>query len=193
VYRLTLLLFVFCLSPSIYADVYQYKDEEGNILYSDKPVKGGKRIVESKPSVASPPARQLPKTPAVSDIKKKSDLPISSSSQKSDQKPEKALPYEYVKITSPEDDQAYRSNSGDVLIKVSLSPILQKKFGHHLKIKFDGVLLSEKWQTDSIQLTNLDRGTHSVSLIVVDKTGKQLKESQKTTFHLLRYSRLFGH
>ena len=192
--RLIFSILILCLGGVISAiasaDVYQYKDEEGNILYSDKPVPGGKRIKENQPSVA-------PKT--VIKVERKNSNELSKKNEKTDTIPSKSKseekkpkPYTAISIISPEHDQAIRSNNGDVEIKISLVPPLQKTFGHKIKIKFDGSELNDVWETADIQLKTLNRGSHTVTAIIIDKAGKKLKQSKQITFHLQRYSRLFG-
>ena len=172
-------------NTAINADIYQYRDKEGNIAFSDQPVSGGKRIKENKPSVAPAPiSKKSSTTTTVVKTPKKSENNSS--------KPSKALKYSRIQIVSPENDQAIRSNSGSIDIKVALFPKLQKLFGHQIQISLDGLKLKEKWNSNTVSLSNLDRGTHTITVIVVDKKGKKLKQSKTLSIHLLRYSQVLG-
>lgn len=178
-YRIILVLLCFFLSTSAFAALYQYIDEKGNVNFSDTPIPGGKQIKQNQPSVAPAPKRMFNKQP------EKEKKPT-------EQKSKKAERYKFVKISSPGDDKPLRSNNGDVTIVVNLSPKLQTKFKHKLKLKMDGKTLKNTWSSNTISLKSVDRGTHKISVIVVDNKGKKLKQSKTSTFHLLRHSRLFA-
>ena len=183
--RLVTLFFLCFISASINAAVYQYKDDEANITYSDELTEGGKRIKQNKPSVAPKPVQKKiiqqkrikPKIDKLPQTKKETDKP---------------KPYTELSIIGPKHDMAIRRNDGDVDITLSIKPALQVKFGHKIKIIFDGKKLSNVWSSNSIRLKTLDRGSHTISALLVDKSGKTLKQSKATTFHLLRYSRLLA-
>ena len=191
--NILILSFFLFFSASTSADVYQFKDEDGNILYSDVPVPGGKRIKENLPSVAPNPNAKPP-------LKKKillnnNKTPAKSSATKaksSDTKEKKELSYSVVSISSPKHDVAFRDNSGLVKITVETKPALQLEFGHRFKLKLDGQLLKESWKKSSMTLENINRGSHTVQVMVTNKSGKTLKESSAVTFHLHRFSRLFA-
>jgi len=185
--RLSVFLIYFCLSAPSSAAIYQYTDDQGNVIFSDKPIPGGTQIRQSKPSVVPAPQRK-PNTNPAATFTTEQKLTQEKTQPK---KPEKAKQYKRVSIVSPEDDQGYRSNDGTVKINVSLKPELQVKFGHHLQLVLDGKKLKQEWDSASIELLNVDRGTHTISVIVVDGQEKKLKQSKPITFHLLRYSMLF--
>lgn len=186
-------LLVIATNVSI-AGIYKYTDEEGNVHFTDKPISGAKKIKENKPSVAPAPKSSFnpssTKKPRTRTTVKVFKMEVREQPK---QKPKpKAKRYKSIKIVSPEHDQAYRSNNGDVEIVYSISPPLQTKFKHKIKLVFDGKKLPGQWESSTISLTNLDRGTHTISAIVVDKKGKKLIQSSTTTFHLLRHSVLLG-
>ncbi len=180
------MIFFFLAPLSVNAAIYQYKDENGNISFSDKPVDGAKRLKESKPSVAPVPKRIKNPSPVSTN---KSEEVQSSVQEK---KKKTAKRYKWIKITNPKDDLAIRSNNGDLEITVLLKPALQTKFGHEIQLILDGKKLTNRWRSNSILLNNIDRGTHILSAIVVNKRGKKLKQSKQITFHLLRHSILLS-
>ena len=183
---LVLLLFV---SSNSIADIYQFKDEDGNILFSDVPVPGGKRIKQNKPSVAPAPNRKG--VDSRNNVKNSDKAAQPASAGKTEAKP-KAKKYTGLKITNPSDDQAIRSNNGNITFKYNLEPALQTKFGHYMKLEIDGKLIDKKWTSTSMSFKNMDRGTHTISAVVYDKNNAKLFKSKRTTFHLLRYSAILG-
>ena len=184
-------LLVIAANVSI-AGIYKYTDEQGNVHFTDKPVSGAKKIKENKPSVAPAPKTSY-KPSSSSKPRTRTTVKVFKTEAKEQpkQKP-KAKRYKSIKIVSPKNDQAYRSNNGNVEFVYSISPPLQTKFKHKIKLVFDGKKLPGQWETSTISLMNLDRGTHTISAIVIDKKGKKLIQSSTTTFHLLRHSVLLG-
>ena len=174
---LCILLYV----SNTYAAIYQSRDENGNVVFTDRPEAGSVEKTISSPSTFS--------------IKKHAgDMPHrrpdSGFGEIRIVKP-KALPYTQFSIISPGNDQAIRSNVGSIALKLQLTPRLQTRFGHKIKVEFDGKMRPNSWQTSSILFTNVDRGTHTFRAYIVDKSGKRMKSSNLVSFHLLRFSRLF--
>ena len=91
-------------------------------------------------------------------------------------------------IVSPEDDAAVRSNAGNLRVRVRIDPQLRE--GHWLRLLLDGVPQGASSRAPVFELTNIDRGTHSLQLHIVDKTDAVVYTGTPSTFHLLRHSRL---
>ena len=194
-FRPAISFLIFCISVSFTltsnAAIYQYKDDEANITYSDELSDGGKRVKENKPSVAPnsvPVKKTIRKTP----IAKKPVPPTAKTKKALTKENAKAKPYTLVKVSNPEHDKAIRRNNGDVEVSALITPALQTKFGHKIQLVFDGKKMPDQWKSSSILLKALDRGSHTVSIIIVDRTGKTLKQSKPVTFHLQRFSLLIG-
>ena len=131
----------------------------------------------------------------------KSDKPISlpepttikiapapkSSSSEGRKKPaqEKKVSYESVEIVSPANDEAIRSNSGDITIQISSSPALQ---GNHLYVVLVNGNKLQETAAGTVILTNLDRGSHTAVVEIQDEQEQTLATSSPITFHLLRAS-----
>jgi len=167
--RLLLLLLPLLLSvPPATAAVYMEKDSEGNVIFTDKPSSPEAKPVElSPPSTYQPPA--LPAPPP----------------RKPAAEPAAEAVYESVEIISPADDEPVRANDGRLSVSVEVSPPL--KPGHRLELHMDGKKIAET-RGDHFDLENIDRGTHSLQVQVVDEKGKTLISSKAITFHLLRYA-----
>ena len=161
-----LLLGLLTALPAV-SGVYMEKDAEGNVIFTDRPSDEKAKPVEiSPPSVyQAPPAPPSPRKP----------------------QPEKTATtrYESVVITSPADDEAVRANDGRLTVSVSISPKLQPK--HMLELHMDGSKVAET-QGYRFELAEVDRGTHTLQVHVVDAKGRTLISSKPSSFHLLRYT-----
>lgn len=173
--RVTITLLILCLSasPLSAAEAWRWVDAEGNVEYADTPRPGATRIELPEPMVvpARPPVAQTPVLDGtVADVATGT-----------------AVPYTAISITDPANEDTLRDNGGNLIVSVSLTPALQKAFGHRLQLVLDGDVV----QTGTVQnfaLTELDRGTHSVQAVVLGVDGAPLASSAVNTFHLHRTS-----
>lgn len=155
------------LSLPALAAVYMEKDADGNVVFTDRPDSAQAKPVEiSPPSIYTAPDLPPPvhKTP-----------------------PPKAVTtrYEYLRITSPADDEPIRANNGRLTVSIRISPRLNAE--HLLELLMDGKKVAET-QGDRFELAEVDRGTHSLQVQVVDAKGRTLISSKPSSFHLLRYA-----
>lgn len=155
------------LDRYLQAAVYKQVDEQGNVSYSDAPATENGHKPLKLPGLSVMPA--LP--PAV-------EGSTSVGEDNADQVKYRVTP------VSPANDAALRSNNGLVVLKVALEPPLQ--VGHQIQWFMDGVLRSQGEQT-TIELQNMDRGTHTWMAAVVNRQAQVLSRSEAITFHLLRY------
>jgi len=90
----------------------------------------------------------------------------------------------YSKLTflAPKQDQGIRANNGDVSAMVSIKPPLKK--GHQFVFSLDGKTIS-KGKSRTQNFSNLDRGSHTIGVKVVDNNGKTVKSSS-VGFNVLR-------
>lgn len=175
--RAWLYLLLFAVSmPTFAAEVYRSVDEQGNPVFTDKPVSGGDKLqVPPAPSVQLAPPRQITST-------------------KTDATPPQDMDRRgyRLSILQPRPDEAVRNNAGDVAIRVEVEPRLAVARGHRFTATLDGKPQPGQWYEPAFSLTNIDRGTHTLEVAVVDaNTGRVLARSEPVTFHLLRHSVLF--
>lgn len=162
-------IIVFCLlavfAQPVLAKLYKCKDAEGNTVYTDEPCADGKELklppLHTYTPVIIPPA-----------------FPTTNEADK------KAVTYESLKILEPGNDKPVYNNTGTVTVSYQLKPSLNTSLGHQFSIALDGKQLKTKGVTNQIQLQNLDRGSHSVQIFVVDKDNGILLSSPTVTFHL---------
>ncbi len=165
--QLFLLLLLLGLNQAaVSAKVYKTVDEDGNIIFSDAPADDSVEVKLDDP-ISIPPAtdRQFEYTPQ----QKKTSL------------------YKKIQIVSPKNDEAIRSNEGTVSVSVVVEPALSS--GHTVVLYLDGQEYGRG--STSFNLSNLDRGTHSLRAVVKSADDKLLLSSATISFHILRHSALF--
>lgn len=159
---------------------YKWKDARGNIQYGDKPPPG----VNAKPM----------SMPAITVIDNYADQwkPMNPETDlmTDDIKPQKttapASSYDVLKFIAPKANQSIRANDGDVSAMISVKPPL--KDGHKIAFYLDGKEVS-KGNSRTSNFKNLPRGEHTVSARILDKNGREIKNSS-VSFSVLRFSKL---
>jgi len=147
--------------------VYKKVNPDGTVEFTDKPSGDAKEI----------PVR---KTPSIK-IKPAPNLNLNTTAGK-----KQVFTYDEVVVTAPANDETIRDNTGNISIAGMIRPEVQTGLGHQMRWMMDGKPLEETGL--AFQLANVDRGTHSVQLQVIDKQGEVVASSQSVTFHLLRYA-----
>ena len=99
-----------------------------------------------------------------------------------------SVAYIEAAILAPADDAALRDNAGHVQVHGRVRPALAP--GHQVQLLLDGTPWGSPQSTADFSLANIDRGTHSLALRILNGAGKPLFTGQPSTFHLLRHSRL---
>lgn len=159
---LLLILYLFAI-PVLAADVYRSVDENGNVIYTDKPTPDAEKIrIDDIQTIEGPDVKPFKYTPAKSDTG----------------------PTYNIKITSPENDAAIRSNNGDISIVASVSPGLS--VGQQLILYMDGSVAATGGP--KFDLTNVDRGTHTATVALQSKDGEEIQRSSPVSFTVLRAS-----
>ncbi len=153
------------------AAVYKTVDEQGNVVYTDEPVGNGEPVKLPPLSTVPPPKYQ--------------SSPLST--EASDAATDTAV-YEELAIAAPAQDETVRDNTGNVTVRVSIRPKLDKASGHRLQYFLDGQKHGEPSVAGQMLFPNIDRGAHTVVVAVVDANGKELKRSSDVRFYLHRQS-----
>lgn len=162
-------------SGYVTADVYRWIDENGLIHFSDKSQAGAEQIKLRETSVYTPPSAGEPESDSALEQKTEADSSKDSGG---------VLEYEVISIVSPENNQVLRSSEGTMDISVELRPGLQP--GHKIRVYLNGTQASQDLETTQITLQDMDRGTHSLEVSVIDQNNKELKRSSAVSFHMLR-------
>lgn len=162
---------VLFLAPAMTsAKIYKWILPDGTVKYSDRPQEKGAKELKLPPlqTYSAPP----------------SDQASDDNDDDNDEIAEQAR-YEVVKIISPKANETIRDNGGTVSVRLDIKPALQS--GHVVEISMDGKPIGSGSAT-SISVSNIDRGTHSVSANVKDASGNVVGNAGGVTFTLQRVS-----
>ena len=179
--RNLLLIMVLLLVPPVYAEVYRSVDEDGNPVFTDQPTEGAEKIeLKEIQTIDRQPVKLEPA---------EGTGPTIEVDSTEESVPEELAGYTGLSITSPQDNESIRENAGNVTVSVAINPELNQSAGHQLVLIMDGTELMKSTST-TFNTSNLDRGTHNVSVAVIDRDGKEILRSNAVTFHLQRHSAL---
>tara|TARA_R100000306_G_scaffold62333_1_gene68745 strand:- start:46331 stop:46945 length:615 start_codon:yes stop_codon:yes gene_type:complete len=145
-------LLVAPLPFGVQAEIYRFTDAEGNVEFTDQPRKGAERV-----EVKETATIQLPKPDEVT--------AIIGERQEAAESGEGGPAYETLQIAYPENESAFNSGSGDFNVVMNITPDLQSE--HFLRLTLDGQAQALT-KGPAIPLTNVDRGTHTISVDVVE-------------------------
>jgi hypothetical protein len=151
------------------ADVFTYIDANGNRVFTDQPKKGAKRV-------EIPPTNNLTGTAPA-------QKPSASTRAA---KPKAMFHYQLLRILVPEPDTTIRNIEGNLIVSVTSEPALQD--GHAYRLLLDGQPVGDTGRSPVFPLNNIDRGTHRLSVEIVDELGRVVERTPNQTFHMQRTS-----
>ena len=147
-------------------EVWQWKDANGVTHFSDYPAPGARKIVlngSPASTAAEPPASAAAATrsraqPAATEVV-----------------------YDRLEIWSPESGASFFEADSVVSIRIRSEPELGAT--HRLLTYLDGKLLPGENAMEH-SLSNVDRGVHSVTSVIVNRGGRELIRSEPVVFHM---------
>lgn len=161
----------------IFVDV----DEDGVPNFSDTRSAAGEEIKLRESTTYSPPDSKSDAGRNLPAWKRGDDDEIRN--------PQEPPPPVYkASITSPEHDSTLRDNAGNLTVEVKLTPALQS--GYRGDLLLDGHPVSTVNASGPVNLTNLDRGTHTLQVRIFNPADKVVHESSAVVVNILRASRL---
>ncbi|MCP3662384.1 MAG: DUF4124 domain-containing protein [Gammaproteobacteria bacterium] len=171
----TLLLLLFPVISS--AGIYKWVDEKGVLHFTDQAEPGAEPVELRPATLYTPdliPALQSDQQPVAT------EAPTSA-----------AVSYEQVSISKPAHEETIHSNEGSVIVAFSSTPALAK--GDRYKLLFDGQEVPTEGENNLplMELQNVDRGTHTLQVEIVDQSGMTLIASEESIFYLRSQSILF--
>lgn len=142
--------------------VYKWVDKNGVVHYSSTPPAEG-----AKPAKLPPLQTYKGGTaPDLSKLQKQSVTATGGTAQ--------------IQVVTPSHDETFRS--GAVPVAVMVTPQLGE--GQRLIYLLDGTPASAPTTDTSFALTNVERGSHTVSVSLIDAAGEELGSSTGVTFHM---------
>jgi hypothetical protein len=149
------------------ATTYMRVEKDGSKTYSDRPLPGGQEVViESAQTYSAPPA------PAPAD-------PSRSPEQ---QQVLDAANFRYACALTPRADETFQ-NPESIVLAVQLTPQLRP--GDQVKFSMDGTSVENEDNATSRTLEFPDRGAHTASVQITDRSGKSVC-NVSSTFHVQR-------
>jgi len=160
-------LALFALGAS--AEVFTYVDSQGSRVYTDQPRGNAKRVpLATSNRMASNPTGAAPITTA----KKSPEQPL--------------FRYDMLRVLVPEPDATIRSSAGELIVSITSEPGLQK--GHRYRLLLDGQPTGEPGLSPVFPLSNIDRGSHNLSVEILDAQDRIVERTANQPFHMQRIS-----
>ena len=166
-HRLLFCLLLGLLSLGAHAGVYTYIDADGNRVFTDQPPSQHAERIELAPSNAMRPVTPPPPRPAAQPLPREAG-------------------YQILRILVPEPDATIRDMAGNLIVSASSEPGLQP--GHSFRLIMDGQPASEAGRSPVFPLQNIDRGTHQISVEILDASGRIVERTPSQPFHMKRIS-----
>lgn len=162
------LCLLFSVSQAVLAEVYTYVDADGNRVFTDQPHRNAKKVDIAPTNRVDQPT----KAPSRASTPKPAARPI--------------FHYQLLRILAPEPDSTIRDIEGNLNVTVSNDPELQPD--HLYRLLLDSKPYGGPTRSPVFPLTNIDRGTHQLSVEIIDQYGRVLERTPNQPFHLIRIS-----
>jgi hypothetical protein len=168
--KIRLFLLLFLVTPLLQAEIFKWVDQEGNVHFSDQNLNGS-TPVELRPATV---------------IETPTDPPSAQRQENSPQAKAPAGPaYESVRILKPADDESIRSSGEDPInVMIESSPGLAD--GDSYRLSMNGQVVASDLSSGLVPLENVERGSHTLMVEIVGKSGNSLISSEEISFHVLR-------
>lgn len=150
------------------AGVYTYIDADGNRVFTDQPPSERAERIEMAPSnsmsgveVSRPPVSltlEEPKPPA----------------------------YQLLRILIPEPDATIIDQAGNLIVTATSEPGLLPE--HNFRLIMDGQPVGQPGRSPVFPLQNIDRGTHQLSVEILDAGGRIVERTPSQPVHIKRIS-----
>lgn len=171
-------------ATAIQAEVYQWKDANGNTVFGDSPPESVRAAAVDLPllTIADSYGSDRNKNDDKQSVVANPEAEAEASATDDNAQP---VVYKRFKVASPQKDEGVRANNGNVMVRFDLEPALQP--GHGLVVYLDGKQVANDSAT-VFSLENLDRGEHSVFAVLHGLNNEVIKNTQPVKFHVLRAS-----
>lgn len=157
--------------PLASADVYKTVTSDGEVIFSDTPSPGAKRV--HLPELTTYKSSPVPSLPAGTEAA-----------------PPAAVAYRSFKVSTPQDQATIWDNEGKVSMTLDLEPALAVEDGHRIQFYLDGKPYGKAELSMANTFQGLDRGSHTLSASVLDDKGDSLISTAPVTVYLHQASLL---
>lgn len=148
-------------------EMWVWVDAQGIRHFSDRPVPGAQLM-----TITAPPPSASP-TPAA---------PGRASTTTTRRPGESAVTYTALEIFEPENGQSFFGADAVVNVRMRSEPDLAE--GDVTRLYLDGKFVDRQPQGLEYTLTNLERGGHSITALIVDARGNERIRSEPRVFHI---------
>lgn len=152
------------------AGVFTYVDAQGHQVFTDQPEPGNALRVQLNAINLMAANENTAVAPAVSITPEEQPL----------------FHYDLLRILVPQPDATIRSNAGEVIVSVTTEPELQP--GHRYRLLLDGEPTAEPGFSPVFPLSNIDRGSHTLSVEILDEQARIVERTASQPFHMQRTS-----
>ena len=160
------------LAGAVFAQVYKWTDEDGQVHYSDRSHPGAELV--QLPTSRSPSRTTSRRAPSSS----RSTRAVSSSS--TDGADDKAFAYETLIVASPAAEETLWNIESVLNVMLDVRPGLQA--GHQVRVYFDGT--ARFVDGTSFQIEEVYRGVHNLQAEILDENGKMMIRSLPNRFYV---------
>jgi hypothetical protein len=184
------LLLAFLFSVSVSAEVYKWVDEGGKVHYGDRPdaSSNATRLPGYEVSRPSSPVAPPPKEPAPPAEPDGTTPGVYSFPELfGDRSAQGPVNYN-IRITTPLQDATVRDNQGIIPVAFTTTPMPDEDFSYQMYL--DGEPWFQPFFSQQVYLSNVNRGSHTIQVRLMNSEGSVVGESGSVTFHLHRASAL---
>lgn len=184
------LLLAFLFSVSVSAEVYKWVDEGGKVHYGDRPdaSSNATRLPGFEVSRPSSPVAPPPKEPAPPAEPDGTTPGVYSFPELFGDRSAQAPANYTIRITTPLQDATVRDNQGIIPVAFTTTPMPDEDFSYQMYL--DGEPWFQPFFSQQVYLSNVNRGSHSIQVRLMNSEGSVVGESGSVTFHLHRASAL---
>ena len=145
------------------ADIYKSVDKEGNVTYSDEPVKEEKPLTLPILNVIPPP--------------RAAEIPVTKT----------PLGYKIFNVAVPANDTTVPRGQNEITVEIAISPLLRP--GHFIALDLNGNRIGEPRKGTRFRLELIYPGTQSLVANIVNKSGTVVKTTPPIIFTTLLQGR----
>lgn len=162
-----ILLFAIASLLSVYSyagetKIYAWKDKGGVLVFSDTPLAGAKEIRLTSQDLT---------------------IPTADTNALNNQAQTQAITFN-IRISSPENQQTIRENTGSVYVTTRVTPRFEKDFT--IELFFDGKSQGPASGTSTFALRDVERGEHMLQVKLYNKHKQAIAISPPSIFYMHR-------